>query len=395
MLTIVAVAPPWPRLSEPLAASVAVWAASSESVHLERAAVGRGGGAELHLEVALVGAVLVVAGDRRRRAGTAPRARRSIERGPDVSTGASRRMPARASSAQSLQVLGGVDIGRAGEMRPPPPPARRPRRAGRARPRLPRARSRREHPPGEHDGVSRLAAVDGAHRAVCRRSCSSARGDHLGVMRGWSPSVITAASTSPSRARPVRSDAACPSSQLVADHRPPPPSSRPWPDLVGARAEHHAPRARSPARRASPPTACSSSGRPSQLGELLGAAEARARPRRPAPGRRSTHPALPAGRPARRATRSSCPPGSGPRTAAPPASARERLVAGRAPSGLSQTTRGRSATAAPSPPRAPPARLDPSRRRGSPPPSRGRCGGRGRGSARRARRRCACRPTSR
>ena len=65
LLTIVAFAPPWPRLSLPFALSVAVCVASSASSMLDLAAVGRGRRAELDLERAVIGALVVALGDRR------------------------------------------------------------------------------------------------------------------------------------------------------------------------------------------------------------------------------------------------------------------------------------------------------------------------------------------
>ena len=64
VLTIVALAPPWPRLSLPVAASVAV-CVPRRPTRSGSCPVGRGRRAELDLELAVVGAVVVVAGDRR------------------------------------------------------------------------------------------------------------------------------------------------------------------------------------------------------------------------------------------------------------------------------------------------------------------------------------------
>ena len=85
------------------------------AVDLDRAAVGRGGRPELDLEAAVVGAVVVVVGDRRARGGRGPRARgRSVRPRPGRSARRCRRT-ARASRLGLLQPLRRVDVGRVAE----------------------------------------------------------------------------------------------------------------------------------------------------------------------------------------------------------------------------------------------------------------------------------------
>ena len=100
-------APPCPRLSVPRAFSVAVWVLSSALSILIVPAVGRGRRPELDLEGAVVGAVLVVVGDGRRRAGRAPRARGRSGRATPARSARRRRRTARASYWHLLEVARG------------------------------------------------------------------------------------------------------------------------------------------------------------------------------------------------------------------------------------------------------------------------------------------------